>query len=96
MRRRSLEHHVFEEMSHPGLSISFMAGTNEHRQIDGDGRARHIREDQNLQTIVQLQLCDSLNCSNFLQRIRMCRTRLQVTSCQYDPDESKVRTTDKT
>ena len=42
MVRRPLEDHVLQQVGHAGLAVAFVPRTDQHGQVDRDGRLRRV------------------------------------------------------
>ena len=58
MIERPFENHVFEQVSHPRLAITFVARANEDGAVHRDGRLRRIGEQQHLEAVVEPMFTD--------------------------------------
>ena len=48
MVRRSLEHHVLQQVGHARLAVTLMPRADEDRQVDGDLGPRWVEKEQHL------------------------------------------------
>lgn len=74
---RPLEQHVFEQVGHAGLAVSFVAGPDKDGQVDRHFRLGGIGKEEDAEAVVEFELGDPLDgrdelgvCSN---SIRGCR-----------------------
>ena len=65
--RRPLEHHVLEQVRHPGLAVALHPRPHQVGDVDRDGGLRRVREHQHLEAIGELVLPDALDGADQLR-----------------------------
>ena len=67
---RAFEDHMLEQVRHAGLSVTFVARTDQHGEVDGDLRLGVVREEQRAKTVVELVFGDALHGGHLARRGR--------------------------
>ena len=71
MVRRSLEHHVLQQVGHARLAVTLVPRADEDGQVDGDLGPRWVGKEQHLQPVGQAILRDSLDRGDLAGRGRV-------------------------
>ena len=88
MVRSSLEHQVFQQVSHAGLTICLVSRTDEVGDVDSNRGLALVREQQHAQTIVLGVFRDPLHRSDLCDLLghHILRSNDQQQHGKHEPD----------